>query len=127
MEEHVKEIDEESFEDLLASTGKIIVLEFYSTTCPVCLTMEPIFSEIAMELHEEAIFARVNVENNMTLAAFYEVMGVPTFKFFCDKVVLNELIGEVNATILRNTVMDLIRHRKECKIKPKVFEIDGYG
>jgi thioredoxin 1 len=127
MEERVKEIDEASFEKLLDSTDKIIVVEFYSTSCPVCLTMEPIFSELAMELQEEAIFAKVNVENNMALATYYEVMGVPTFKFFCDKVVLNELFGEVNATILRNTVMDLIRHRKECKTKPKVFEIDGYG
>ena len=55
-------------------------------------------------------------------------MATPTFKFLCKSMPVGELVGEINATLLGNTIKDLIRHRNECAKSTKlVFEMDGYG
>ena len=42
---------------------------------------------------------------------------------------IGDIVGEVNITILRNSIKDFIRHRTECpfNMTPLKFEIDGYG
>ncbi len=128
MEENiVKDIDENAFNDLIQSNRKLLVVEFYTRTCPVCKSMEPIFQNVAREMKDEATFIKIDASKNQSLAAFYGIMGVPTFKFFCGKEIMREFQGEMNHTILKNTIKDLIKHMSQCKTRSKVFEIDGYG
>ena len=123
----IKELDEEGFDKLLNEADKLVVVEFYTTTCPVCQSMIPVYEAAAKEMGDEAIFAKVNAQRNQALAAFHEVEGVPAFKFFCKGELMREFQGEVNSTILKNTIKDLIKYMAQCKTKPKVYELDGYG
>lgn len=129
MEDKVKELDDKSFDETLKDTDKLVIVEFYNTTCPNCQAIAPVYSELSNELQKEAVFTRVNVEQNIAIAARYGVMGVPTFKFLCKNKPIGEIVGSVHATMLRNTIKDYIRHRLECvsKSTPIVYEIDGYG
>jgi thioredoxin 1 len=123
------ELNEDSFEELLRMTDKLIVVEFYLNACPHCQAVAPIYEEISRELGEDAIFTRVDAERNINLAAQYGVIGTPTFKLFCRDRLLGEIVGETNATVLRNTIKDAIRHQVRCAAKARKFsyEIDGYG
>ncbi len=129
MDEEVKELDTSSFDDTLNSTEKLIIVEFYTTTCPNCQAIAPVYANLSKELSSDALFSQVNAQTNMELASRYGVMGVPTFKFFCQKRPIGEIVGEVNATILRNTIKDFIKHRTECisKSTSLIYEMDGYG
>lgn len=128
MEDHVKELTDQSFYKLLKDTDKFIAVMFYTTTCPNCRAMAPVYDELSKELKSDAILTRVNAERNLGLAAQFGIMGVPTFKFFCKSKPIGELVGAINATLLRNTVKDLIRHRNECVAKSTriSYEMDGY-
>jgi thioredoxin 1 len=129
MEDNIKELNDESFDVTLKNTDKLIIVEFYNTTCPNCQAIAPVYSELSKELEKEAVFTRINVEQNMAIAARYGVMGVPTFKFLCKTKPIGEIVGSVHATMLRNTIKDYIRHRLECVSKSTsiVYELDGYG
>ena len=129
MEDNIKELDDKSFDELLSDTDKLIIVEFYNTTCPNCRAIAPVYSELSQELQKEVVFTRINVEQNMKIAARYGVMGVPTFKFLCKERPVGEIVGSVNATMLRNTIKDYVRHRLECLSKSTsiVYELDGYG
>jgi thiol-disulfide isomerase/thioredoxin len=129
MDEDVKELDKNSFHEILNSTDKLIIVEFYTTTCPNCRAIAPVYTELSEELQKEALFAKVNSQLNAELAMRYGIMGVPTFKFFCKTKPIGELVGAIHATILRNTIKDLIKHRNECisKSTTLAFEMDGYG
>ena len=125
----VKELNDESFDKLLKSTDKFVAVMFYTTTCPNCRAIEPIYIDLLNELQRDAIFTKVNAEQNIGLAAQFGIMGVPTFKFFCNSKPIGEIVGAINSTILRNTIKDLIRHRTECVAKSTRinYEMDGYG
>ncbi len=127
MEEVIKELNEASFNRLMDETKKLIVVEFYTTTCPVCRSMEPVFQDVAREMKEDAIFVKIDASRNQSLAAFHNVMGVPTFKFFCGRDMMREFQGEMNHIILTNTIKDLIKYMSQCRSRSKIFEIDGYG
>ena len=77
----------------------------------------------------EALFTRVNAATHSSLAARFGIMGVPTIKFFCRGRPIGDIVGEVNATVLRNTIKDFIRHRTECVSRSTAIwtEMDGYG
>ena len=125
----IKELDQESFSSLIEKTDKLVIVEFYTTTCPNCRAIEPVYQQLSKELQDKAEFTRVNAQFHAVLASSYGVRGVPTFKFFCKGRPVWEIVGAVNETILRNTIKDLIRHRLECvsRSTPLGFEFTGYG
>jgi len=116
-------------DETLKSTEALIVVEFYSPNCGNCVAIAPVYEKLSEEFQKNATFTKINAPLNMDLAYHYGVMATPTFKFFCKGRPIAELVGEVNETLLRNTIKDLIRHRNECVSKSTrlVFEIDGYG
>ena len=129
MDENVKELDMGNFDETVRGTDKLVIVEFYNTTCPNCQAIAPTYAELSLELKKEALFTRVNAQLNPSIAARFGVMGVPTFKFLCKDRPVGEIVGAVHATMLRNTIKDMVRHRTECisKSTKLVFELDGYG
>lgn len=129
MEDRIRELDHNSFDKTLKGTDKLVIVEFYNNTCPNCAAIAPVYSELSKELEKDAVFAKVNAEQNMAIAMRYGIMGVPTFKFLCKNKPIGEIVGSVNATMLRNTIKDYIRHKLECvsKSTPLLYELDGYG
>ncbi len=129
MEETIKELTDGSFFKLINKTDKFVAVMFYTTTCPNCRAITPVYQELSKELEKNAVFTRVNAQANMGLATQFGILGVPTFKFFCQGKPIGEIVGAINATILRNTIKDLIRHKNECVSKTTrlSWEMDGYG
>ncbi len=129
MEGEIHELDMDSFAKMTAGTKDLVVVEFYTTVCPNCRAMEPVLKDLAKELRGVAVFGRVNAQVHQQLAAKYGVMGVPTFKFFCGGRPVGEDIGAMPATLLRNTIKDLVKRKRECitRSTPISYEMDGYG
>jgi len=129
LEDKIRELDDISFDETLKNPDKLIIVEFYNTTCPNCAAIAPIYADLSEEFKKEVLFTKLNVEKNMSIAARYGVMSVPTFKFFCKETPIGEIVGTVPTTMLRNTIKDYIRHRFECATKSTriVYEMDGYG
>ena len=126
---NVKELDPDSFERVISSGDRLVIVEFYTSTCANCAALAPIYEALSSEMRREAVFARINANTYNTVAARFGIMGVPTIKFFCRNRPIGDIVGEVNPTLLRNTIKDFIRHRTEClsKSTPLRLEIDGYG
>lgn len=129
MTDQVRELSDATFYDTLKNTKTMIMVEFYTRSCPNCRVMEPILEEVAREMGKDVVVARIDAGKSPVLATFYGVMGVPTFKFFCTGQPIGELVGAVPGTMLKNTIKDLIRVRSECvsKSSPLSSEITGYG
>ncbi len=124
----VQDVDQLSLEQLLSSTQKVVVVEFYLPDCPICQELAPVLEALSKELDDEAVFTKVNAEDNLELAIQYGVLVTPTIKMFCGQSFRGEIVGDTNATILRNTVRDVIRHRSCSSAAGKIsYEPDGYG
>ncbi len=124
----IKDVSDELFLDLLRKEKRFIVLEFWSPGCSVCKEVEPEVVKAKKELGPDTLFMRINTDHNTQLATRYQVTGTPTFVYFCKGEKVGGAIGYINATVLRNTVKDLIRHSASCPQAKRIsYEMDGYG
>ena len=129
MNGHVRDLSTLDIDPTLESAERLVVIEFYLTTCPHCQAVAPVYEQVAEEMLDEALFYRVDVDQNPLLTKRFNVVGTPTFKFFCQVRSVGESVGFMNVTALRNTIEDMILRRKDCisKSSPIRYNIDMFG
>lgn len=124
----VREVSDELFMDLMRREKRFIVLEFWSPGCSVCKDVEPELLKAQRELGDEVLFMKVNTDHQTQLASKYQITGTPSFIYFCKGQKVGGNIGYINATVLRNTVKDILRHSATCPTARRIsYEMDGYG
>ncbi|GAB1607129.1 thioredoxin-like protein 1 [Argonauta hians] len=82
---------------------KLVVVDFFSENCEPCRSIAPKFEEMSNMFHN-VVFLKVDVENLRGLAETYNVLSMPTFQFFRNKVKIDELKGN-NPKLLREKIV----------------------
>ncbi|MGH3265052.1 MAG: thioredoxin family protein, partial [Trebonia sp.] len=62
----VIEVTDDTFGELVlsASHGKLVLVDFWAQWCPPCHMLAPVLEEIASELGDQLIVAKLNVDEN---------------------------------------------------------------
>ena len=74
----VLKITDENYEEEIAKSEKICLLDFYADWCGPCKMMSPIIDEIAEELDGQIKVGKINSDENLNLVSEYEIMSIPT-------------------------------------------------
>jgi len=77
---HIQYLDENNFEAAIAQ-GKVLV-DFFADWCGPCKALSPILDQLAQELKETAVIAKVDITKDDSLAVKYEVTSIPTLLVF---------------------------------------------
>ena len=77
----MKEINTEKFDELLKG-DKPVVCDFFATWCGPCKMLAPVIAQAAEEHGERAEFVKVDIDENMELAARYGIMSIPLVAVF---------------------------------------------
>ncbi len=113
--------NEEEFRETIGKFP-ITIVDFYSTECPPCEKLAPVYSRLAEE-YPDVRFTKIFRQENRPLAASLEVSGSPTLLFFCHgKVQDKRLTGEIDERELRATIDDLIAKEDETYRKVERME-----
>lgn len=73
----IQEVKRESFEELVLKSKKPVLLDFYTSACSHCRTMEVILKAVA-EARPDISVVKMNVEGASDICAAYGVSRVPT-------------------------------------------------
>ncbi len=90
--------------DELISKNKVVFVDCWAPWCAPCHIYEPIFSKIAEEYKDKALFARLNVDENPRTADKYNVMNIPTTLIFVNGKLVDQIVGAVDEDTLREYV-----------------------
>lgn len=74
----VKNVQE--FEELI-NKNKVLV-DFYADWCAPCRMIAPILQEVAKEIGNSAVIAKVNVDTLGDIAGRYNIFSIPTMILF---------------------------------------------
>jgi thioredoxin 1 len=92
-EDAVNHLTEATFNEEIGSADVPVIVDFWAEWCTPCKMIAPILSEIADEHAGKVKIAKVNVDENPSLAQDFSVMSIPTLIVFQDGAPKRRLVG----------------------------------
>lgn len=93
-EPSIRHATEESFEQDVLTADKPVLVDFWAPWCGPCKAIAPLLEEFAGE-HPEIAIVKVNIDDNNTVAAKYNVRAIPTLILFKGGEVAETVVGAV--------------------------------
>jgi thioredoxin 1 len=96
-----RKVTDDSFEaDVLKSNVPVLV-DFWAEWCGPCKAIAPVLEDLARESAGRVTLAKVNVDENHGLAGRYGIRSIPTILFVKAGKVVDQVIGAVPKTKLK--------------------------
>jgi thioredoxin 1 len=98
------EVNESNFDQEVLHSPIPVLVDFWAEWCGPCKVLGPIVSEIAKDYEGKVKVAKVNVDANNNLAMRYNVMSIPTMKFFKNGQLVGEMVGAAPKATIEATL-----------------------
>ncbi|CXK03239.1 TPA: thioredoxin [Staphylococcus aureus] len=69
------------------------LVDFWATWCGPCKMIAPVLEELAADYEDKADILKLDVDENPSTAAKYEVMSIPTLIVFKDGQPVDKVVG----------------------------------
>jgi len=101
------ELGDQDFHDFIKQAPLPVMVDFFSPTCGPCQMMFPIVDAMAREHVNKFIIAKVDTSRNQQVSLFFNIRGVPSFMFFRDGNLIDQISGAVSRNILEQKLAGL--------------------
>ena len=100
-------IDEANFDNEVVKSQQPVLVDFWAEWCGPCKMIAPILDEIAREKAGSVKVGKVNVDDNQSLSARYNVRAIPTLLFFKNGQLRDQVTGMTSKKDLLNRLESL--------------------
>jgi thioredoxin len=95
------QLTEENFDATLKQHSGLMMVDFWAEWCGPCKAIAPVLEDLARESAGRVTLAKVNVDENHGLAGRYGIRSIPTILFVKGGKVVDQVIGAVPKTKLK--------------------------
>ncbi|MBO0841289.1 MAG: thioredoxin [Sciscionella sp.] len=93
MSENTVKVTDKSFADDVLGSDKPVLVDFWATWCGPCKMVAPVLDEIAKENPDKITVAKLDIDENPSIARDYQVMSVPTMILFSGGKPVKQIVG----------------------------------
>jgi len=86
-------VNEANFKKTVLESASPVLVDFWAEWCGPCRAVGPVVEELSKEFEGKVVFAKVNVDENATLASQYGIMSIPTLIIFKKGKPADQVIG----------------------------------
>lgn len=97
----------DNFEKEVLQSDVPTLVDFSAVWCGPCQMMGPVMEKLAAEYQGKAKVAKIDIDQDPSLAEKYKIMSVPSFLFFKDGKVADTVTGVVPAETLAKKLEQL--------------------
>ncbi len=104
MSEDVISVADSNFDAVILKSETPALVDFWASWCAPCRAIAPIVDEIAAQYKGRVRVAKMNVDENQSTPGKYGVRGIPTLILFKDGKVVDQLVGAVPKSQIKELV-----------------------
>ena len=104
----VAAINTASFAGEVENNEGTVVVDFTATWCPPCKMLAPVLDRVAEKYEGQAKFVKVDIDENVEVAAKYGVTTIPNLLFFKNGEVVDQSVGFVAEGALSSKVDNVL-------------------
>ncbi len=116
------ELTQDNLEQVI-NENKLVFIDFWAPWCGPCRAFGPVY-EAASEKHSDAVFGKVNTEEQGELAGMFGIQSIPTLMVFREQIgvfaqpgalpanVFDDLISQVKALDMDEVRKKIAEHEK---------------
>jgi thioredoxin 1 len=86
-------LNESNFENEVNKSSQPVLVDFWAEWCGPCKMIAPILDEIAKEKSGSVKVAKVNVDDNQSLSARFNIRAIPTLLIFKNGQLREQITG----------------------------------
>lgn len=101
-------ITADNFDEEVLKSSIPVLVDFWAPWCGPCKIVGPILSELAESYDGKIKIAKLNVDENPDLTQRFNVMSIPTMKFFKAGEVVGELVGAAPKNTIESEIQKIL-------------------
>ena len=86
-------LTQDNFQSTVLESNKPVLVEFWATWCSPCQRLAPILDDLAQEVKEHGVVAKLDVDDQYEIADEFGIMNIPTIILFKDGKVEDSILG----------------------------------
>jgi len=109
MGQNTKTVTDATFADEVLQADGPVLVDFWAEWCGPCKMVSPVLDEIAGEYPDKITVAKVNIDENPSIARDYQIMSIPTMSLFEKGQIVKSIVGARPKAAILKELSDYIR------------------
>lgn len=104
----IKNVNSQELKDLLQVSEKPVFVDFYADWCGPCKMLAPVLAELSEKYAEEAVFVKVNVDDNEEAAMAHRISSIPNVIAFKGGAAVANQLGFAPEAVIENFIKSVL-------------------
>ncbi|MFH1397255.1 MAG: thioredoxin [Candidatus Omnitrophota bacterium] len=97
-------LNEGNFKKEVLESKSLVVVDFWAGWCGPCKMIAPIVEELAKEYTHKVKIAKVDIDDNSSIASQFGIMSIPTLVFFKNGKAVAQTVGAISKAELKRKI-----------------------